>query len=207
MATIEVGGTSDLSQKLLKDSVDDAIKAAQSAFDNGIILGCNVHMIKSIDELMKDRDKFEGGDQNIVAVLMDILRSGFVDVYKTVLKNAFPDTPIYEGKDPYPTWDVTLTSCFGRVFGVDVKEPVINLFVDTIKKLGYEKVSSMSFYDLLVEVSVENEIVFDLSTKEFTRTVVNSYQTDTEVLVATIDLIALLITGNQMLVTQKHNFE
>jgi hypothetical protein len=49
-------------------------------------------------------------------------------------------------------------------------------------------------------------MVFDISTLEFSNSVINSAQTDEEILKATIDLISLIIVGNQMVVTQKHNF-
>jgi predicted RNase H-like nuclease (RuvC/YqgF family) len=42
-------------------------------------------------------------------------------------------------------------------------------------------------------------------TKKVEKEIQNA-QTDEEVLNATIDLLGLLITGNQMVVTQKHNF-
>ena len=42
MGVIEVGGDSELSQNLLKDSVDDAIRAAESAYNYGYILGGNI---------------------------------------------------------------------------------------------------------------------------------------------------------------------
>ena len=61
-------------------------------------------------------------------------------------------------------------------------------------------------HDLLIDISSEIGMTFDVSTKEFSENVINSTQTDEEILIATIDLISLLITGNQMLITQKHNF-
>jgi hypothetical protein len=59
---------------------------------------------------------------------------------------------------------------------------------------------------MIIEYSIMHHKVFDVSDMNFTSDVVNSLQTDEEILKATIDLIALLITGNQMVVTQKHNF-
>ena len=63
-----------------------------------------------------------------------------------------------------------------------------------------------SFYDIIIHYSICTHQVFDVSTKKFTNRVINSSQTDEEILKATIDLISLLITGNQMVVTQRHNF-
>jgi len=46
--------------------------------------------------------------------------------------------------------------------------------------------------------SRENGVVLDVTTGHFTSDVINSTETDREVLNATVDLLALLITGNQM---------
>ena len=40
--------------------------------------------------------------------------------------------------------------------------------------------------------------MLDLSTGEFNKDVINSTETDKEILKATIDLLSLLITGNQL---------
>ena len=54
MAVIEVGGESDLSRECLQDSVVDAIRAAESAYNNGYILGGNITTIRCIDELIEE---------------------------------------------------------------------------------------------------------------------------------------------------------
>ena len=54
--------------------------------------------------------------------------------------------------------------------------------------------------------SVENEEVFDLVTNTFSKDIINSASTDIEVLTAIVDLMNILITGNQLVVTGKHNF-
>jgi hypothetical protein len=60
--------------------------------------------------------------------------------------------------------------------------------------------------DFIISFSVLTRTVLDLSGRKFGTSVINSMQTDVEILKATIDLISLLIAGNQMVVTQKHNF-
>ena len=45
-----------------------------------------------------------------------------------------------------------------------------------------------------------NEKVLDMSNGVFSDTIVNSTETDKEILKATIDLLSLLITGNQMVI-------
>lgn len=149
MGIIEVGADSDLAQAFLKDAVDDAIKAAESAYKYGVVKGCNVDLIKSIEKTIEMVNP-----EALDYLLLNILKDGFEAVYRTVLTN-------------------------GRVENPD----------DIIKE------------------SLSRDSVYDLSTNEYTGKVINSMQTDREVLKATIDLIGLLIVGNQMVVTQKHNFE
>ena len=149
MGIIEVGADSDLAQAFIKDAVDDAIKAAESAYKYGVVKGCNVDLIKSIEKTIEMVNP-----EALDYLLLNILKDGFEAVYRTVLTN-------------------------GRVENPD----------DIIKE------------------SLSRDSVYDLSTNEYTGKVINSMQTDREVLKATIDLIGLLIVGNQMVVTQKHNFE
>ena len=48
MGVIEIGADSELSQKMEKDAIDDAIKAANSSFTHGVVQGCNLTLIKII---------------------------------------------------------------------------------------------------------------------------------------------------------------
>lgn len=149
MGVIEVGADSELAQSFLKDSVDDAIKAAESAYKYGVVQGCNLDLIKAIDTTL-----VKVNPNGLDYILLTILRDGFKAVYRTVLTN-------------------------GRV----------------------------SNPDYVIDGSIRDNMVYDLSEGKYTTSVINSMQTDREVLKATIDLIGLLIVGNQMVVTQKHNFQ
>ena len=60
--------------------------------------------------------------------------------------------------------------------------------------------------DVLIDQSIKNSVVFDLSTNGYNKDVINSAATDIEVLTAVVDLMSILITGNQLIVTGKHNF-
>lgn len=189
---IYVGGDSELSIALLKDAVDDAIKAASSAFYHGIINGCNVSLIQSISELEAEDETEQ--------MLINILRDGFRDVYKTVLKNAFSTKYMDSNNIDAKTREFK-ENCdyiFGNTDEIFEDNDVLN---EVLKDPHVKSVQ-----DVIVEYSVKIGKVFDLSTKRFSTTVINSEQTDEEILKATIDLISLLIVGNQMVITQKHNF-
>jgi hypothetical protein len=64
----------------------------------------------------------------------------------------------------------------------------------------------ITLLDVITWYSTRFSMVFDLSTMRFSNSVVNSAETDIQILRATIDLVSLLMTGNQTIVTQRHNF-
>lgn len=202
MGLIEVGADSELSQKLLKDAVDDAVRAAASAFEHGIILGCNTHLIKSIETYRNTTEL-----SSLESTLVDILYEGFLDVYRTVLKNAFPNEVIINNPLSSEMNEVNARKVMAVLNTRFNKNTFTNLdvMVNVLKTLQ-NTYSSVTLHDILIYYGLLLEKVFDVSTFTYTDKVVNSTQTDEEILKATIDLITLLIVGNQMVITQRHNF-
>lgn len=203
MGIIEVGADSELSQKMIKDSVDDAVRAASSAFNHGVVLGCNINLIQVIKEMYDNAE--EGSVQQ---TLIKILLEGFLDVARTVIGNAFKDI-VYEIDKP----DMELIRVQGDIKDflakcrkgngyVDFDPDILN---DVVQEV-YQTYGVISTHNVIIYYALRTNEVFDISTFDYSDKVVNSAQTDDEILKATIDLITLLITGNQMLITQKHNF-
>lgn len=197
---IEVGSTSEISQGYLKDAFDDSIKAAKSAFYNGTVLGCNVTTQRIISDLIKD-----AGDNSIERLLLGLLKEGFKSVYSTVLQNIIPDDKLY---------DVTVTSKDDRNKIIDT---IYDNFMSRIRKIsqyanasipkeyieqvinnGLISVTDVHMHNLIAEISIYTNKVFDLSIGEFNNDVINSAETDKEIIKAVIDLLGLLITGNQL---------
>lgn len=196
MGIIEVGADSELSQKMIKDSVDDAIKAAASAYNNGVILGCNVTLIQAIKKVRADYLVKAGDDiaqLSLIKTLFAILIQGFRDVYGTVLNNAFENFDI----------PCDHQSVYAELPTEKFDKNVVDEIIDEYQRSGYE---TITFFDLIIEYSLKTNQVFDVSRREFSDKIVNSSQTDEEILKATIDLIGLLIVGNQMVITQRGNF-
>lgn len=196
MGIIEVGADSELSQKMIKDSVDDAIKAASSAFNHGTVLGCNVNLIQIISDLKETyiaRTENDEDQISIITTLFDILINGFKDVYRTVLKNAFDDFVI-------PCHPVT---AYEHLPSDKFDKNVMDTIINEHQRKGD---ATISFFDVIIEYSLLTNQVYDVSSRSFSNKITNSAQTDEEILKATIDLISLLIVGNQMVITQKHNF-
>lgn len=174
---IEVGASSELSQGYLRDTMIDSIKAAASAYNNGTVLGCNVTLLGVIRELLFTDTSVKTSDTESVLLL---LYEGFKSVQKTVFKNVFEN---YE------------SDILGQE-GDYIFLPVSNKYKVYFQKdiFYYDK----NLYETISEYSIKSNSVFDVTTGKFTKDIINSTETDKEILKATIDLLSLLITGNQL---------
>lgn len=206
---IGVGGDSELSQKMLKDAVDDSVKAAASAFSYGTVLGCNVNLIQVIHKL------YEEETDQVNKILIAILEQGFRDVYRTVLGNAFEDKDyaglLSENMTAGECIDLVVKTAkedmdhFNKRSADDIWDDQEILY-DVIQDFYDTNFSNLSLFNIIIEYSIRTNQVFDISKFEYSDSVVNSAQTDEEILKATIDLVGHLIAGNQMVITARNNF-
>lgn len=200
---IEVGAASQMSQGYLKDSVDDAVKAAASAFNNGVVLGCNVSLLDAIDTLMKKQPvtKDCNDDEELYYDILNILASGYLTAYDTIVNSIYPSdatinvSEFWRGKD-----EKCVIYCDEKTHRKiyadrDKANKVFSTLDDDASVTGDLHYPVVAFVD---RYSRENGVVLDVTTGHFTSDVINSTETDREVLNATVDLLALLITGNQM---------
>lgn len=164
---IEVGAESEIKQRFLRDVYDDAVKAAASAYENGVVLGCNVTLLQVIlplyDKAYNNKLRWE---------VLNILQEGFFKVYDTVLGNMFEDMPMNDNK----------------------ADKIVNLE-------GIDRVRYPSLMAFIKEYSIEHDYVFDLRTQKFSKDIINSVDTDIQILNATIGLLSMLISGNQLVST------
>ena len=228
LATIYVGGDTDLAQAMLKDSVNDAVLAAKSAFRFGYVLGCNVSMLGIIVALQDELDRgvpYLNADKELDSAILTVLERGYRAVYRQVLKNAFPNADLVYTKDfvedlsqyiqlnesiidelrvfvnanYLTTAKPTRTAKKGmRKFFQELGRAIGEIFSCGISKY-------VSFYDFIIDYSIYSGKVLDLETMTFTKNVINSAQTDMEILTATIDLLSILITGNQVVMPRIEN--
>lgn len=199
---IEVGADSDLTQGYLKDSVDDAVKAAASAYNNGIVLGCNVTLMQAIVETIMDRLSEEDDEDSVDKVLLEMLLGGFESVYKTVMSNMFDnmeltkDTIDQDGE--YMVKSVYIRDTINDIRNhtgfdnLNITEENINNMTNLLSD------SFNTVYDFIVSYSIITGQVLDMSKGEFNTEVINSAETDKQILTAVLDLLSLLITGNQL---------
>lgn len=147
-ATIYVGGESKLSRDMRLAAVEDAVRAAESTYKEGYVLGGNISLIRAIDRAALS---LEGDSPNAV-LLAKACGAAFRSVYRRVFDN------------------------YGKI--------------------------SQSEVDCIINACVENGEVYDLRSLTYSKDVINSARTDIEILTATIDLLSILLSGNQVLISQ-----
>ena len=232
LAHIEVGGDSELAIGMRKDIYDDAIKAAASAYKYGIINGCNVSTIMAIEELLSS-DSLTGIDKEILVLIQDgfiytykTVLNNWIPEEKVMLRNftleeiedsigdvyenmesvlmQYCKTPLHRlmgcsKQDSY----IVFRDVFNHVVSRDQRRKELFKTKETAAPTPY---THFSLYDFLIEFSIMNDKVFDVVNKVFSRSIVNCFQTDDEISTASVDLLSLMISGNQMIVTQRNSF-
>lgn len=182
-ATIYVGGDSALSRDMLKDSVDDAIKAAASAYQFGYVKGCNVTILRIIRDMI-DESVMDKNTDPLRKIVLDILYEGYYQVFCRVLSNAFPD-------DPKKLDAASTEKIINALDGVH-----LNFNGDLYKFID----DAESIWSIICSSCLSKNKVFDLNTFEFNDDIINSTKTDIEILTATVDLLKLLLAGNQAII-------
>ena len=204
MGIIEVGGDSDLSQKLLKDAVDDTVKACASAYENGIILGCNVTLLRVLNNIRYEysiNEEMDMKERKLIDIILSILIEGFRSVYKTIIGNAFDDITITIDEnnicDSFMMYGNKYIH-YESISDKKILEQAVWEAVTDHKDSSNKR--ECSLFDVIINYSIRANVVYDLNTFSFGNTIINSSETDKEVLIATSDLISLLIAGNQLLI-------
>ena len=184
IATIYLGGESELSRNMLKDSVMDAIRAAESAYRYGYIHGCNLTTIQAIDYLLKTKTDMSETYENILKILLN----GFRNVYGRILDNAFYEDRI----------DMKYLSDIVHAEGWNIKlSTKMHTLLTKYSERNLQGIVPLS--KVIEEASEVIGLPFDLEKLEFSEDIINSVRTDTEVLTAVIDLLGILIAGNQVI--------
>lgn len=209
---IEVGAASQMSQGYLKDSVDDAVKAAASAFNNGVVLGCNCSLIDSIKNLIDKQPASKDGivsDENkLYYEILNMLYNGYVTVYQTILNSIYPEDAVinmdfYTENAEFAKKEGTshiiayIDDKTHRTISVN-RRVADRIFKKLTKSVNDTTPDTVPLIWFVLEYSRVTNTVLDVTTGEFTSDVINSTETDREVLNATVDLLSLLITGNQL---------
>ena len=210
IGVIEVGSDSQFAQSYLKDQVDDCVRASRSAYKYGVIDGCSISVIRGLDDYVDHVYLRDMSDKelNLTQVVYEIFRNGFVNVYKTLMKNMDMDFNIQipnSVENPKLFVSKEMENLYGSPAGT-----FDNVITDKVLKDYSETTESGLVFDsetCVIEHCTENPVVFDLTTGTFSNKIINSAETDIQILRATSDLIKLLITGNQLVVSMYTQFQ
>lgn len=234
LGSIEVGGDSSLSQKMKKDAYDDSIQAADSAYKNGYVMGGNIDTINILEEMYHELLQKEGYselDKNVLYFIYDGLRR----VNEKVLQNGYGDDTISLTVSDVMHAEISdielaaqITKRLERYLGVQyhVIDPSVveELIPYVLNRDGFrkhmhevEKSGDLSFtgkerVDMPVSkwlsaISISIGKPFDMIEKDFSSHIITSADSDIQVLIAVVDLMAILLGGNQLVLTSKNNFE
>ena len=221
-------------QDIYDDAIKAAASAYRYGIIQGCNVSTIQAINRVIYEMqLTETDPTKVDQHDLDLILLGIIKNGFVNTYRTVLSNWMADIPIWDMNEtvdqnwePDDTLYEMLRQAYVNLFKRWCKKELNDYFTeeefrsillatvrtkylfDPLFPRKYEKGKYvLTFFDLLIKASELTGMVFDLTTKEFNDTIVNSLQTDDEILNATIDLLTLLMSGNQMVVTQRLSFE
>lgn len=85
MGIINVGGASELERKCLKDSVDDAVLASRSAYENGYVAGMNLATISAILKCINRTSN------PLLKSVYGMLEDAFESTDVEIVRNAYPN--------------------------------------------------------------------------------------------------------------------
>lgn len=189
---IHVGGDSDLVRQCTKDSVDDAVLACRSAFENGYIRGLNMETISVAASLYSSyfRDsvspKVSKETPSIVAANFEITdKTKFL---KACVFNLIVGTFVGTSKD------VMRNKYINNDFGFKITDN------------DYKWSESKLTMDEVIAACITNNLCFDIVTETFEEaglSLVNSVATDCEILTAMTSILSLLLSSNQLLSINK----
>lgn len=173
LGVIKVGGISDLEKKFLKDTVDDAVLACRSAYENGYITGLNLTTLWTIHDMNYN-------DTHMVEneLYDDILKIFYVSIF-------------------YLTMDVLRNELEDDTDGINVT--IINKDSDNQKvRLTYREIINKC----VDEKSSYNIITRTIKPDEHAE-IVNSVKTDVEMIRAIVSILSTVLTSNQFLTVNR----
>lgn len=95
MGTIYVGGFGDANLKSKRDALDDATKACESAYRDGVIVGGGVAALRAIMELgqeaLSEKELNSTRNTKLYVTLMNIIADSYVSVVSIMYQNKFGD--------------------------------------------------------------------------------------------------------------------
>lgn len=191
MGVIKVGAGSELAKHCLKDTVDDAVLACKSAYENGYVRGLNLAMTKTVIRILDDayqKMNYERDNIPLRVTILELIRDTFVDTARTVMRNKCDD--LYKRVVSIPE------EVDGKIYDRFNEYSWINLSREDAMKDGITN-------EAIINIALKYDYGFNLVTEEFedinNLTVINSVSTDIEVLKAMNNILTLMLTSSQFI--------
>lgn len=179
---IRVGGLSDIQQRCDKDTLDDAILACRSAFENGYVRGMNLEILMILNNM-----KNHISDRIYESDIIDMLYNAFFNASLQVIMNKYPDNN--EKRRIVLNNDIVISE------NNSISNMAFNL-------CNYEILSTAISDEHNYDYNLRNETMHQDGSWE----VINSTATDIEILRAVVNVLTTVITSNQFL-SVTHRFD
>lgn len=172
---IKVGAYSDIQQRCDKDSLDDAVLACKSAYENGYVRGLNIELLSLIKKIKPII--ITTRYNSYIHIIMDMLYKCFYLTSLQVLNNKQPNN---EEK---------------RLITVNDGTDSLLQPLDIVKF----NLSNAEILDMLVDSTYDYNLRTDTMSTRENWEVINSTATDIEILRAVVNVLTTVITSNQFL--------
>lgn len=179
-ALIKVGGASDIQRRCDKDALDDAILACRSAYQYGYVRGMDLEILKICEDMMhSELDALEHA-------VADTIHGAFEGVFESILDNRygkyFPDPAPDTEADEVPTIELMAPDTDGSLNKI-----VIFNTANRAKRI--------------IDLCNDHGWCFNLVTEMFEDnwSVINSVQTDVEIMNAMSSILTTIMTSTQFL--------
>lgn len=197
LATVYVGGSTDQEKISNKALVDDSVSACKSAITHGYIKGCNLGLRYAITKLYAK--ELELGNVNRLIVLRSLVDT--VDVaHKIVLNNAKDMIDYSVLADHIECSDLARSVIRDRIYSGCISEVIEDIVVSDIvgNELAEKGPTAMDIANAIYEMNIN--IVEGSKIN-----IVNSADTDIQILKAVASIIGLLINCRGMISTKNNS--
>lgn len=178
-ALIKVGGASDIQRRCDKDALDDAILACKSAYQYGYVRGMDLEIIKICDDVIKDPEL-----SDLDCEVAIVIYCSFLNVFETILYNRYGDH--FTDEDDAKS---VLTFTAPQLNDSDASKSKVTIKNDESRAVQ------------IAGLCNSRNWCFNLVTEEFEDewNVINSVETDIEIMNAMSSILTTIMTSTQFL--------
>lgn len=210
---IKVGALTDIQQRCDKDTLDDAILACRSAYENGYVRGMNLEIMTIINSMLKSHDFISTlNAQHLYAEdILHMLYNAFYFTSLRVIENKHPngfEKRLINVYQPYTDPEIEKIH---KEIGERVANKCQPSHDSEIGKVYKYTKFNFTNHEVL-DTAIIDSNMFDYNLRQESMepkgrwNVINSTSTDIEILRAVINVLTTVITSNQF-ISLTHRFD